>query len=147
MKAIVHLKILKSGDFSLSFHELAVPVLEHTLLRHHGSRLTPAAITRSVYPERSEDQELLQSQLVEWHGETQNFIEYILPGIKKNKLVLHPSELEEFIKTLNLVRTQLAERSKITPKDMVTLPHDKVQTISEVNFLALIMETLLAKIN
>jgi hypothetical protein len=147
MKSIVRLKILKSGDFSLSFHELAVPVLEHTLLRHHGSRPATSPITRSVYPERNSDQELLQSQLVEWHAEVQNFIEYILPGIKKNKLTLHPSELEEFIKTLNLVRTQLAERSKITLEDVETLPPEKVQTISEINFLALIMETLLAKIN
>jgi hypothetical protein len=147
MKAALQLKINKSGDYVITFHKLIVPVLEHCLLHYHGESPAMQSITKSIYPERAEDQQLLEAQSAEWHDEAKRFIEYILPDIRKNNLVLTRPELEEFIRTVNLVRIQAANTSRVTKDNMEELPAEKIQTISEINLLALLMETLLTKIN
>lgn len=147
MKTALQLKLNKSGEYVITFHNLVGPVLEQTLLKFHGSKPKSQSITRSIYPERKEDQQLLDTQSNEWYEESKNFIEYILPGIKKNSLTLSREELEEFIRTLNLVRIQIAQVAQVSKGHMEKLPSNKIQAVSEINLLGLVMETTLLKIN
>jgi hypothetical protein len=147
MKSALQLKLNKSGEYVLKFHKLVAPVLEYSLLQFHGSQPKAQSITRSVYPDRKEDQQLLDAQCLEWHEESKKFIEYILPGIKQNNLNLTREELEEFIRTLNLVRIQIAQEAQVNKEHMEKLPSHKIQVISEINLLGLVMETILLKIN
>lgn len=147
MKSALQLKLNKSGEYAITLHKLVAPVLEQAFLQFHGSSPSEQSITRSIYPDRKEDQQLLDAQRMEWHEESKKFIEYILPSIKKNNLNLNREELEEFIRTLNLVRIQIAQEAQVSKEHMDKLPSHKIQAISEINLLGLVMETILLKIN